>query len=52
MGENTTQMRERREYVQPVPTALMMRSITETHAAPNEQRTRLFYKKRNGVGST
>lgn len=51
MGENATQMRERMVYVQPVPTALMMRSITETHAAPSEQRTRLFYK-RKAVGST
>lgn len=41
-GPTATQRPARRTYVQPTPIAWMMRSMTETHAAPNEHRTRLF----------
>lgn len=41
-GPTKTQIPARRTYVQPTPMALNMRSITETQAAPNEHRTRLF----------
>lgn len=41
----STHIPPRSTYVQPVPSALMMMSMTETRAAPREQRTILFCKK-------
>ena len=45
MGATDRPIAARIVYVHPVPTARIIKSMTEIHTAPNEHRIRLFFRK-------